>query len=42
MTPLDLVNPKPLSASLKDFGSSQLSQFMQQINPLDELTHKRR
>ena len=42
-TPLDLVNSKPLSASLKDFfGSSQLSQFMQQINPLDELTHKRR
>ena len=42
-TPLDLVNSKPLSAALKDFfGSSQLSQFMQQINPLDELTHKRR
>merc|ERR1712096_544586 len=42
-TPLDLVNSKPLSAALKDFfGSSQLSQFMQQINPLAELTHKRR
>lgn len=41
--PHDLVNHKPLSAAIKDFfGSSQLSQFMQQTNPLDELTHKRR
>ena len=43
VTPADLVNPKPLTAAIKDFfGSSQLSQFMQQANPLDELTHKRR
>ncbi len=43
MTPADLINPKPLTAAIKDFfGSSQLSQFMQQANPLDELTHKRR
>ena len=43
ITPPDLINPKPLSAAIKDFfGSSQLSQFMQQANPLDELTHKRR
>ncbi|MCH8290088.1 DNA-directed RNA polymerase subunit beta [Candidatus Poribacteria bacterium] len=42
-TPADLINPKPLAAAIKDFfGSSQLSQFMQQTNPLDELTHKRR
>jgi len=42
-TPADLVNPKPLIGAIKDFfGSSQLSQFMQQTNPLDELTHKRR
>jgi DNA-directed RNA polymerase subunit beta len=42
-TPPDLINPKPLTASINDFfGSSQLSQFMQQTNPLDELTHKRR
>ena len=41
--PPDLINPKPLSGAIKDFfGSSQLSQFMQQTNPLDELTHKRR
>ena len=43
ITPADLINPKPLTAAIKDFfGSSQLSQFMQQANPLDELTHKRR
>ena len=43
VTPADLINPKPLTAAIKDFfGSSQLSQFMQQANPLDELTHKRR
>ena len=42
-TATDLINPKPLAAAIKDFfGSSQLSQFMQQTNPLDELTHKRR
>jgi DNA-directed RNA polymerase subunit beta len=42
-TPNDLINPKPLTSSIKDFfGSSQLSQFMAQTNPLDELTHKRR
>ena len=41
--PKNLVNPKPLMMSLREFfGSNQLSQFMQQINPLDELTHKRR
>nr|YP_010904273.1 RNA polymerase subunit beta [Catenella fusiformis]WCH57524.1 RNA polymerase subunit beta [Catenella fusiformis] len=39
----NLVNPKPLMASVKEFfGSSQLSQFMDQTNPLAELTHKRR
>ena len=43
LTPLNLLNTKPLVASLKEFfGSSQLSQFMDQINPLAELTHKRR
>ncbi|MDE0042689.1 MAG: DNA-directed RNA polymerase subunit beta, partial [Candidatus Poribacteria bacterium] len=42
-TPPDLMNPKPLTGAIKDFfGSSQLSQFMQQTNPIDELTHKRR
>lgn len=41
--PKNLMNPKPLIMSLREFfGSNQLSQFMQQINPLDELTHKRR
>nr|YP_002048759.1 DNA-directed RNA polymerase beta subunit [Paulinella chromatophora]ACB42549.1 DNA-directed RNA polymerase beta subunit [Paulinella chromatophora] len=43
LTPAQLVNPKPLVASIKEFfGSSQLSQFMDQTNPLAELTHKRR
>ena len=43
LTPLNLLNTKPLVASLKEFfGSSQLSQFMDQTNPLSELTHKRR
>ncbi|MCX6858584.1 MAG: DNA-directed RNA polymerase subunit beta, partial [Verrucomicrobia bacterium] len=43
MTPAKLVNPKALSAVVRDFfGRSQLSQFMDQINPLAELTHKRR
>ena len=43
LTPLNLLNTKPLVASLKEFfGSSQLSQFMDQANPLAELTHKRR
>jgi len=41
--PSDLVNAKPLIASVKEFfGSSQLSQFMDQTNPLSEVTHKRR
>ncbi|MEI7543045.1 MAG: DNA-directed RNA polymerase subunit beta [bacterium] len=41
--PANLINPKPLIAAIKEFfGSSQLSQFMDQINPLAELTHKRR
>ena len=43
MTPSKLVNPKALAAVVRDFfGRSQLSQFMDQINPLAELTHKRR
>jgi DNA-directed RNA polymerase subunit beta len=43
MTPQALVNPKALSAVIRDFfGRSQLSQFMDQTNPLSELTHKRR
>jgi DNA-directed RNA polymerase subunit beta len=43
ITPASLVNPKPLVAAIKEFfGSSQLSQFMDQTNPLAELTHKRR
>ena len=43
MTPQGLVNPKALSAVIRDFfGRSQLSQFMDQTNPLSELTHKRR
>ena len=41
--PQDLINAKPVSASVKEFfGSSQLSQFMDQNNPLSEVTHKRR
>ncbi|MDX8390073.1 MAG: DNA-directed RNA polymerase subunit beta [Mariprofundaceae bacterium] len=41
--PSDLVNSKPLIAAVKEFfGSSQLSQFMDQTNPLSEVTHKRR
>ncbi|MBK23950.1 MAG: DNA-directed RNA polymerase subunit beta [Halobacteriovorax sp.] len=43
MMPYDLVNQKPVSAAIKEFfGSSQLSQFMDQTNPLSEVTHKRR
>src|SRR5947207_3106918 len=43
MTPQKLINPKALSAVIRDFfGRSQLSQFMDQMNPLAELTHKRR
>ena len=43
LSPQTLVNPKPVSAVIKDFfGRSQLSHFMDQINPLAELTHKRR
>ena len=43
ITPQALINTKPITASIKEFfGSSQLSQFMDQTNPLSELTHKRR
>ena len=43
MTPQKLINPKALSAVVRDFfGRSQLSQFMDQTNPLSEITHKRR
>ena len=43
LTPQDLVNAKPVAAAIKEFfGSSQLSQFMDQNNPLSEVTHKRR
>ncbi len=43
MLPNDLVNAKPVSAAVREFfGSSQLSQFMDQTNPLSEITHKRR
>jgi DNA-directed RNA polymerase subunit beta len=43
LTPQNLINAKPLVAAIKEFfGSSQLSQFMDQTNPLAELTHKRR
>jgi DNA-directed RNA polymerase subunit beta len=41
--PHDLINAKPVTAIIKEFfGSSQLSQFMEQTNPLAEITHKRR
>ena len=43
VTPKTLINIRPLTAAIKEFfGSSQLSQFMDQINPIAELTHKRR
>jgi DNA-directed RNA polymerase subunit beta len=43
LMPHDLINAKPVSAVVKEyFGSSQLSQFMDQTNPLSEVTHKRR
>jgi DNA-directed RNA polymerase subunit beta len=43
LMPHDLVNPKPVATAVKDFfASSQLSQFMDQTNPLSEITHKRR
>jgi len=43
LVPQDLINAKPVSAAIKEFfGSSQLSQFMDQNNPLSEVTHKRR
>ena len=43
LMPQDLVNAKPVAAAMKEFfGSSQLSQFMDQNNPLSEITHKRR
>ena len=41
--PQDMINAKPVAAAVKEFfGSSQLSQFMDQNNPLSEVTHKRR
>jgi DNA-directed RNA polymerase subunit beta len=43
LMPHDLINAKPVSAAVREFfGSSQLSQFMDQTNPLSEITHKRR
>jgi DNA-directed RNA polymerase subunit beta len=43
LLPHDLINSKPISSAIKEFfGSSQLSQFMDQTNPLSEITHKRR
>jgi len=43
ITPQDLLNAKPVTAAIKEFfGSGQLSQFMEQSNPLSEITHKRR
>ncbi len=43
LMPHDLINAKPVSAAIREFfGSSQLSQFMDQTNPLSEITHKRR
>lgn len=43
LSPQDLINAKPVAAAIKEFfGSSQLSQFMDQNNPLSEITHKRR
>ncbi|WP_343153731.1 DNA-directed RNA polymerase subunit beta [Buchnera aphidicola (Mindarus keteleerifoliae)] len=43
LMPQDIINAKPISAAVKEFfGSSQLSQFMDQNNPLSEITHKRR
>ncbi len=43
LMPQDLINAKPVSAAVKEFfGSSQLSQFMDQVNPLSGITHKRR
>src|SRR5690625_7584053 len=43
LMPQDLINAKPVAAAVKEFfGSSQLSQFMDQNNPLSEVTHKRR
>ena len=43
LMPQDLINAKPITAAIRElFGSSQLSQFMDQVNPLSEITHKRR
>ena len=43
LMPHDLINAKPVSSAIREFfGSSQLSQFMDQTNPLSEITHKRR
>jgi DNA-directed RNA polymerase subunit beta len=42
LMPQDMINAKPVAAAIKEFfGSSQLSQFMDQNNPLSEVTHKR-
>ena len=42
ITPISLINIRPVTAAISEFyGSSQLSQFMEQTNPLSELTHKR-
>ena len=42
LMPQDMINAKPVAAAIKEFCSSQLSQFMDQNNPLSEVTHKRR
>ena len=42
LTPGKLINPKALTTMVRDFARSQLSQFKDQINPLAEMTHKRR
>ncbi len=42
LTPQELINAKPVAAAIKEFFGSQLSQFMDQNNPLSEVTHKRR
>ncbi len=43
ITPQSLINIRPVTSAIKEFfGSSQLSQFMDQINPLGELTHKKK
>ncbi len=43
VTPQTLINTKPITSAIREFfGSSQLSQFMDQTNPLSELTHKKK